>query len=279
VQWQPSDAQLYYLSFTKGFKSGGFNDNQPSNPAFNPEYIKSYELGAKTEWLDHRLRLNGSLFYYDYTDLQVSAFLNSLTFVTNAAAATVKGAELELQARPVPALELFASVAIVDATYDNFITPYGSCTAANVALDARCTGRIGLPRLIDASGNTLNNAPKFKGSIAARYTFQLGNAGSLSLFSQLAHQGEVYFNPDNSASMTQGAYSVLDARIAYETESGNLSVALFGKNLNDAEYFHNIVQFTSVSDTTKDTFNVGHALGYPAPGRQYGLEVSYRFGK
>ena len=278
LQWAPGDDQLYYLSYSKGFKSGGYNSFQPSNPAYNPEFIKSYELGAKTEWLDNHLRLNASAFHYDYTDLQVSAFLNSLTFTTNAAAATVQGVELELQARVASGLDLFASLGYLDATYDRFITPYGVCNAANVALDARCAGRVGLPRLIDASGNSLNNAPEFKGSVSARYRIALSGGGSVSLFGQLAHQGDVNFNPDNSAALTQKSYTVFDARVGYESESGDFSAALFGKNLGDEEYFHNIVQFTSVSDTTRDLFNVGHALGYPAPGRQWGVELTYRFG-
>jgi iron complex outermembrane recepter protein len=278
IQWKPSDDQLYYFSYSKGFKSGGFNSFQPSNPPYNPEFIKSFELGAKTEWLDNRVRLNASAFHYDYTDLQVSAFLNSLTFTTNAAAATVKGVELELQALATDNFEIGASLGYVDATYDNFITPYGSCNAANVALDSRCTGRVGLPRLINASGNTLNNAPEFKGALSGRYTATLGNGGELSFFAQLAHTGKVYFNPDNSAALTQDAYTVFDARVGYRNESGSLSVALFGKNLGDEEYFHNIVQFTSTSDTVRDVFNIGHALGYPAPGRQWGVELTYRFG-
>ena len=55
--------------------------------------------------------------------------------------------------------------------------------------------------------------------------------------------------------------------------------ALFGKNLGDEEYFHNIVQFTSTSDARRDPFNIGNALGYPAPGRQWGVELTYRFGQ
>jgi len=279
VQWQPVDDQLYYLSYSKGFKSGGYNSFQPSNPAYDPEFIKSYELGAKTEWLDNRLRLNGSLFFYDYTDLQVSAFLNSLTFTTNAAEATVQGVEIELLARPIPNLDLSAALGYLDATYDRFITPYGTCTAANAALDPRCVGTTtSRPRLIDASGNNLNNAPEFKGSLSARYSIPLAHGGSVSLFGQLAHQGEVFFNPDNSAAASQSSYTLLDARIGYESASGAVTLALFGKNLGGEEYFHNIVQFTSTSDTVLDVFNVGHALGYPAPGRQWGVEFRYRFG-
>ncbi|MEZ5459347.1 MAG: TonB-dependent receptor [Steroidobacteraceae bacterium] len=180
---------------------------------------------------------------------------------------------------PVDNLELQFAATFLDAKYDNFTTVFGSCTAANVSLDPRCTGRVGQPRLIDASGKTLNNAPEFKGTASANYTIPLAAGGRVSLFGQVSHQGEVFFNADNSASMTQGSYTLLDARVGYETENGAFAVALFAKNLTDEEYFHNIVQFTSTSDTAIDIFNVGHALGYPAPGRQWGLELRYSFGR
>ena len=283
LEWRPHDDRLLYLSYSKGFKSGGFNDLSVINPPFNPEYVTSYELGAKTEWLDKRLRLNASAFHYDYSDLQVSVFASlgniTTTFTTNAAKATIQGVELELQARPVRNMDLSASVSYLDATYDSFVTPYGTCTAANASADARCVGRAGLPRLIDASGNRLNNAPELKGTLSAGYGIDLASGGRISLFGQLSHQGRVFFLPANTTAMSQKAYSLLDARVAYTSASGALEVGLYGKNLGDTDYFSNIVQFTSTSDARNDPFNIGNVLGYPAPGRQWGADIVFRFGK
>jgi iron complex outermembrane recepter protein len=185
---------------------------------------------------------------------------------------------LDLVAKVTESLDIAASLAVLDATYDRFVTPYGSCTAANVALDARCAGRVGLPRLIDAAGNRLNNAPEFKGSVSATYRFDLSGGGSISLQGAAHHQGRVYFVPANTTVMSQSSYTLVDARIGYENESGDLAVGAFVKNLADEDYFHNIVQFTSTSDARKDVFAIGNALGYPAAGRQWGVEVTYRFG-
>jgi iron complex outermembrane receptor protein len=282
LEYRPTDDRLFYLTYSEGFKSGGFNDLSVVNPPFNPEFIDSFELGAKTEWLNGRLRANASAFYYDYTDLQVSVFASlgniTTTFTTNAAEATVKGLELDLIAKPIDALDIRASLAFLDATYDNFVTPYGTCTAVNAALDSRCVGRIGLPRLIDAAGNRLNNAPEFKGSLSVGYTIDLAAGGQVSLLGAAHHQGRVFFLPANTTVMSQASYTLVDARIGYESEAGNWSVGAVLKNLTDEEYFHNIVQFTSTSDARKDVFAIGNALGYPAPGRQWGLEFTYRFG-
>lgn len=282
LEYRPSDDRLFYLTYSEGFKSGGFNDLSVVNPPFDPEFIDSIEIGAKTEWLGGQLRANASAFYYDYTDLQVSVFASAgnitTTFTTNAAEATVKGLELDLVAKPTESLDIAASLAFLDATYDRFVTPYGSCNAANVSLDARCTGRVGLPRLIDAAGNKLNNAPEFKGSISATYSINLASGGAISLQGAAHHQGRVFFLPANTTVMSQASYTLVDARIGYENEAGNLAVGAFVKNLTDEDYFHNIVQFTSTSDARKDVFAIGNALGYPAAGRQWGLEVTYRFG-
>ena len=282
LEFRPSDDRLLYLTYSEGFKSGGFNDLSVVNPPFDPELVDSIEVGAKTEWLGGRLRANASAFYYDYTDLQVSVYASvgsiTTTFTTNAAEATVQGLELDLVAKVTESLDIAASLAVLDATYDRFVTPYGSCTAVNVALDARCAGRVGLPRLIDAAGNRLNNAPEFKGSVSATYRFDLSGGGSISLQGAAHHQGRVYFLPANTTVMSQSSYTLVDARIGYENESGDLAVGAFVKNLADEDYFHNIVQFTSTSDARKDVFAIGNALGYPAAGRQWGVEVTYRFG-
>ena len=282
LEFRPADDRLFYLTYSEGFKSGGFNDLSVVNPPFDPELVDSIEVGAKTEWLGGRLRANASAFYYDYTDLQVSVFASvgsiTTTFTTNAAEATVQGLELDLVAKVTESLDIAASLAVLDATYDRFVTPYGSCTAVNVALDARCAGRVGLPRLIDAAGNRLNNAPEFKGSVSATYRFDLSGGGSISLQGAAHHQGRVYFLPANTTVMSQSSYTLVDARIGYENESGDLAVGAFVKNLADEDYFHNIVQFTSTSDARKDVFAIGNALGYPAAGRQWGVEVTYRFG-
>ncbi len=282
LQWQPSEDALYYASFTKGFKSGGFNDLQTpaNNLPFNPEFIKSYELGAKTEWLDNRLRVNATAFHYDYTDLQVTAFLNGLTVTTNAADATVQGLELEVDARPIEGLSVGASIAWLDATYDEFLAVYGTCRPTNAALDpVNCTNpTVTAPRRINAAGNTLNNAPEFKGNLYAGYTYPAAG-GDLTVSAQLGYQGKVFFNnPANDDVASQSAVTLLDARAAWTNGARNIELAVYGKNLTDEEYVHNIVQFTSTSDARIDVFGIGNALGYAAPGRTWGVEFTYRVG-
>jgi iron complex outermembrane receptor protein len=274
IDYRWSEDVLIYGSATRGFKSGGYNSLQPSNPAYDPEYIWAYEAGIKSQFADDRIRLNGAIFYYDYTDLQVSTVLNNLTFITNAAAATVMGVELELLARPTEQLELGLAVSYLDTEYDKFLTAFGSMPCTPVPPATTCSRPL-IP--FDASGNQLINAPEWKANATAQYTVPLGGAGSLVLFGQLSFQDDLYFTQINESAVGQEAITLFDARAAWLSNNGSWEVAAYGKNLTDEDYFNNGVRFTSTSDPAKDVFQIGNSLGYPAPGRNWGVQATYRF--
>ncbi len=261
LEFTPNDDMLFYASATRGFKSGGFNAFD-RNPAFNPEFIWSYEVGTKSDITD-QVRLNASAFYYDYTDLQVSTFINGLTLTTNAAEATVKGVEFELQTLLAENLEFNLTGTWLDAEYDEFLSAQGS--------------ENGAPRLFNLAGNKLINAPEFSLNANLNYTVELDNGGTVDFFGQLSYRDEVFFTQFNEAAVGQDDLTLVDARIAYTTPDGSWSAGIYGKNIFDKEYFQNGVRFTSTSDPAVDTFGIGNALGYPAPGAQYGVQVNYRF--
>ena len=274
LEYRLNDSVLYYASATRGFKSGGYNSLQPSNPVYDPEFIWAYEAGVKSQLADDRIRLNAAVFYYDYTDLQVSTFLNNLTFITNAAEATVQGIEIEALAKATDRLELGLAVSYLDAEYDKFLTAFGSQPCTPVPPATTCTRPL-IP--FDASGNRLINAPEWKVNATARYDIPLGAAGSVVLFGQLSFQDDLFFTQINEPEVGQEAITLLDARVAWFDATGTWEVAAYGKNLTDEEYFHNGVRFTSTSDPALDVFQIGNALGYPAPGRSWGLQATYRF--
>src|SRR5690606_22688653 len=119
----------------QGFKSGGFNgraNNPGEEQPYDPETVVSYEIGAKSQWMDGRLLANLALFYNDYQDFQARVSdcvpnpadpslpcLISLT-VLNAGELETSGVELELLARPVDALTLEAQVGYLNAEYGEF---------------------------------------------------------------------------------------------------------------------------------------------------------------
>ena len=280
LTYRPSDDQMYYGSVTKGFKSGGWNAFDGS-PSFEPEEVLSYEAGFKTDMSEGRLRLNGSVFYYDYKDLQVSTFQNGLTVTTNAADATVYGAELELSALPIPEFRINASLGYLSAEFDDFVSANGRCPtdATPAELAGGCNGAgPGETRVADLSGNTLQNAPEFKGNVNGTYTWGTAAGGEVALFLQASYQSEIFHTQFNDPLIGQDDITLVDARLSYYDPEGRWEVGAWGKNLTDEEYFQNTVRFTSLSEgNPADRFNIGAGLGYPAPGISYGVDLTIRF--
>jgi iron complex outermembrane receptor protein len=280
ITYTPSDDTMIYGSITKGFKSGGWNAFDGS-PAFEPEEVLSFEIGIKTDVADGKVRFNGSVFSYDYQDLQVSTFQDGLTVTTNAADASVWGAELEMWAVPIPELTINASVGYLSAEFEDFQSAFGRCpadaTPAELAGD--CMGAAaGETRVLQLSGNTLQNAPELKANLNATYVIDLSSGSAVSLFGQVSHQSELFHTQFNDPLIGQDDVTLLDARVAWTSADDKYEVAVYGKNLTDEEYFQNTVRFTSLSEgNPADRYNIGAGLGYPAPGTSWGLEGTVRF--
>jgi outer membrane receptor protein involved in Fe transport len=88
-----------YALVSRGFQSGGWNLQTPQNPAFGPETLDDFEAGLKYASRSGRVRADASVFYYDYSDMQISALTAIGQATTNAASAELYGLELQLQAR------------------------------------------------------------------------------------------------------------------------------------------------------------------------------------
>jgi iron complex outermembrane recepter protein len=113
LDWKPWDDTLFYISYSRGYKSGGINP--PFNPAlfsapatFRPEIVNAYEIGTKNTLANGMVQLNANAFFYDYKDLQLSRILNRTSFNDNTDA-TIYGAELEAILRPTRSLLFNAS--------------------------------------------------------------------------------------------------------------------------------------------------------------------------
>ena len=98
VDWKPSDDNLAYASYARGYKGGGFNPGATVlsgvSPAYNPELVNAFEIGTKNLLADRRVTLNLTGFYYDYKGYQVAKFVNQTVSNENVDA-TVKGLEFE----------------------------------------------------------------------------------------------------------------------------------------------------------------------------------------
>ncbi|TAK52256.1 MAG: TonB-dependent receptor [Gammaproteobacteria bacterium] len=261
LEYRASDDVFLYGTVAKGFKSGGYDLATTSVvPPFDPEYVWSYEVGAKTETLDRRLRTNLTLFYYDYKDLQVRSLIPStvgvIYRVTNAGSATLKGAELEVAGKPVDALTLGANVTWLDGTYDELIGP-------NLA---------GQPT--DMAGNRLIWTPEWAFNVFGSYDMRVGDRGVLKFRVNYAWRDQMYQDPLNDALRSYDSRSNWDAAIGFEPDDGRWSINVYGRNLTDEVWF-----------SSKSAISYGPARtdpnafwGYISPDRrQYGVVVGFHF--
>ena len=123
-QWTPDI--MSYIRISTGYKAGGFNarvTDATSSLVYNPEKATAYEIGLKTEWLDHKLRLNATGFYTDYANLQVNQYTGGVGTTTNADA-YYEGFELESQFLPIRELSLEGSIGYTNPVYTNY--PYSN---------------------------------------------------------------------------------------------------------------------------------------------------------
>ncbi|MGF7170688.1 iron complex outermembrane receptor protein [Sphingobium xanthum] len=261
LSYQINPDALVYAQFSTGFRGGGYAP-RPSNAwqvrSFGPEDLKSYELGAKTQWFNRRLTLNGSFFYSDYTGQQQGyntiqpagtpgAGSPWFTFV-NIGGSRIWGFEAEVQARPTPELQIQGSIGYTDY----LITDLGSAT--------------GFLATRDANGNPVYPpyVPKFNYSIGAQYMIDLGSAGTLTPRLDFRGQSSVHYVGD----FIQKAYGVLDARLGWQSSDKSWSVAVYGTNLTNKYYFHGMLDLRNV---------IGFAQGNPAAPTQWGLTVKRNF--
>jgi iron complex outermembrane recepter protein len=137
LSYQPSRDQLYYVSAAKGYRIGGVNGPLSTLCAGNlaelslthgpttyqSDSLWSYEVGAKDSLLDHRLQINASAFYIDWSNIQNSVYLPTcgFSFVANLGKVTSKGGDLEILVRPTDSLRLDLTASYTDARYDETV--------------------------------------------------------------------------------------------------------------------------------------------------------------
>lgn len=245
IDYTPNRNVFIYASATRGAKSGGFNYTMPTiHAGFAPESLWSYEVGAKTNWFGNRMLLNITAFKYDYTDLQVQAFITlGVIDITNAADATVKGVELELQTRPVPGLEIGGNLAYLDAYYTRY--------------PGAPTG--------DATGNQLSSAPKWAPMVYGQYRAELANGASILLRGEYTHRSRQYFTPANVAAQSQAGYGLLNANLGYTSPSRRWQVVIYGRNLADTQYVTTTASFPSA---------ISGRVGEP---RTFGVKATFQY--
>lgn len=258
LQYEPNENLLFYGRVASAFKAGGQNVRgstiEGSFQPFDPEYATNYEAGMKGLFFNRTVRLNAAAFYTDYTDIQRSIiipFSGGVTnIVRNAAAATIKGVELDGVIDIAEHVSVGGSFSYIDAGYDEYVDGNGT----------------------DLSDTPFPNTPEFQvnGFLSAEYPVSYGNYG---LHVSGYWQSEVDYDPENHTAFSgptavDDGHFLLDARVSLYLEDADFELALFGENLTDERYVVGGLDITG-------SLGIGGNV-YGAP-RTFGIEFTKRF--
>jgi iron complex outermembrane recepter protein len=237
---------MVYGSFNTGFKSGGYNASNPTDPPFQEEKLYAYEVGEKAEMLDHKVRLNSAAFYYKYDNIQIQKPEPVGSGIINGAKATLYGFDSEVTVLPIKQLELSSSLSLLHTKFDDF---------ADAPLS---TPGGGVPTTIgSAAGNQLPFSPKAVVNVGATYYVM----PDLSVTALYNHSLSYYTAPDNVE--VQPSFNMVNASIRWETADKHFWIRLYGDNLTNADV------------SNKLTTPGGIILQTLQPPRVYGFRVGY----
>jgi iron complex outermembrane receptor protein len=273
IQWEPDRDTNFYLKYSRGYKSGGFNagDLLASNPETEPEHSNDYQFGLKKNF-GRTLQINVDLFYDQYYDAQIPVGVSNGGLITsefyNVPESRTDGVEVESVWQPIHNLQL-----MLDYGYNDTAIVKSGCvvnaedpTATLVgATPGGCTG--GAQNL---KGDQLPNAPKNKVALNANYTFDLPT-GTLSLSGSYiwrdAQYGSIFNTPYNRAP----SWNQVDLRLEYKPTGGHWTLIAYGKNIFNTTGY--IAGAGGVAWSNGD-FLKSYSLTPPAIG---GVEVQYKF--
>jgi iron complex outermembrane receptor protein len=228
VQYRFNENVMTYVSWSEGFKSGGFNQRYNAAPpgnapiSFNAETAESVEVGFKLDPLD-TLRVNVAAFTTDYDDIQMTYRLGVVPLLFNAGVASIDGGEVELEFVPTDSFRLDASVGYLDAKFDSITPPppFGLVTpTATATLSSR-----------------LPFTPEWQGHMGLSYTFRVGSAWSLTPRADVSYTDRQFFDAGNSPEIAQDeAVTLVGASLTFASDDDKWRVVLGGANLTDELY-------------------------------------------
>ena len=273
LSYQFTPDVLGYIQYSTGFRGGGFGPRPGDSfqvRSFNPEDLKTGELGIKSEWLQHTLRFNGAFFYSKYTNLQegfntTDPFGQPWFSTINVGASRIYGLEAELLAEPITGLQLQGSFGYLNYKVTDAGGPIDTTPGdPNFGMSA-----VGVC-IVHANGDncTPQRVPKYTASASAQYTWPVTNGAAITLRGDMTYQSAVYFTDlTYTAVPGQGAYSLYNARLTWDSPGKEWSVAAYGQNLANKFYWNG-----------KLTLQVlGFEEGNPGIPRTWGIELKRMF--
>ena len=301
LTWKPAAHTMIYALFSQGFRPGGFNratklilpDPLPPHGAqflrpngYSPDSLTNWEGGIKTDLLDHKVQLNLSGYYMIWQDTQLgfynpAAGFGNTSFVTNGPTYHVKGAEVQIVARPTRGLSVQGALTYNDNKQTNspcFISNVAGSSTFGKCITSQFKGGAVVPVLnpFGLPGGVTPFTPKVQADIRLRYDWDM-NGLNWFVTGAAAYTGKMYSEPNTYPSgdavtgvygttqyrYTQPAYTTVDASLGFTKD--RYSASLFVKNATNS----NASTFTSSPQFIK--------AEVPVRPRTFGVKIGVDF--
>jgi iron complex outermembrane receptor protein len=268
IDYRFNENVMGYLSYTNGFKSGGFDmrGNQSVFPGtvdgYDSETVDNWEIGMKTTSLDGALTFNVTAFWADYTDVQITTqqfvLVNGVptnaTAVLNAGKQENKGLEIETVWQTNDNVRLTAMLGFLDADITEFL-----------AADPDNPGEI--IDLSDTSDPLFS--PDLTALLSAEFFWGMGSGEGYGRLSY-TYTDDLKTSNLRPSVGDQDAYGTLNATLAYTTQNNKWRFALNGSNLTDEGYLQAGYDF-------EDAINYISQLGFYGAPRTWSVSATFTY--
>ncbi len=263
LSYDLSEAVTGYISWSSGFKSGGFDMRGDASltpdtvNGYDPETVESIELGLKGSAFNNRLSFSSSLFHNTYQDQQVTtqvpAGANVASFVDNVGQSTLYGAEFEGALFLADNLTANFAIGYLQAEFDEFLR-YNLVTASYEDISDLVV---------------LQNAPKWTGYFGVTWRGDLAG-GDLAVTPSVSYRDDYSQFEFPNPLLDQEAYALVDLSVVWTDPANRYTVGLYGKNLTDEEYRVGAYAFAGA------LFN-NSMIGYYGPPRTFTAALKVNF--
>lgn len=268
VQWDVGDDTMLYASYATGFKSGGFDAraNSVASWEFEGEEATTYELGAKSTFMDGAMELNGAIYFTEYDDLQIAQFDGTLGFnVGNAAETEVWGVEVDGRWAITDSLVAAYGLAYLDHEYTDYTN--GNCYNRQVPDGDVVNGE----QLCDYTGLSGQYTPEWSGYLSLNHTLPITGNLDLNSSFDLSYTDEQNTHVNLDPQWEVDAITVMNLRFGLYAQNWDVSVLV--QNLSDEQ------QFTYVGNTplSGSTFGTNTFYSFMSRPRTTYLQATWHF--
>lgn len=268
-QYDIPDLGMVYATYSKGYKGPAFNDTAATagqKLAIGPETVHALEVGAKTTFLDHRLRVNLAAFRDLFDNFQVQGYDTRTASYFTSAAAKVKsqGIEAFIEARPVRAFTLSASGTLLDSKFQQFNNDH--CYPGQPTCSTLGTS--------NSSGNATPSSAKFTSNVTATYEHPLTDNATFNASASWYHRSSINFSSNANPAQLLGAINTLDGSIGL-TIARRYRLSVFCKNCTN-KVFPTFIGLDNVDATVLGINSTTQTFGYDSI-RTIGISAGFSF--